>query len=83
MAADKSPEGVEYKELFCEAMFFPLVTPNDLVGWLRALEPNIRIDLSGVPSRKKPSPPRITVLWSSTQRHFSRLAPSQDDQTNP
>ncbi len=54
LAADRSREGVEYKELFCEAMFFPLVTPNDLVGWLRALEPNIRIDLGGVPSRRKP-----------------------------
>src|SRR6266498_3674689 len=65
LAASRSSEGVEYKELFCEAMFFPLVTPNDLVGWLRALEPNIRIDLGGVPSRKKPQPSedyRVVVI---------------------
>lgn len=65
LAASRSPEGVEYRELFCEAMFFPLVTPNDLVGWLAALGPIIRIDLSGVPSRKKPKPSedyRVVVI---------------------
>jgi hypothetical protein len=59
--------GVEYKKLFCEAMFFPLVTPNDLVKWLRALEPNIEITLDGVPSRKKPKPSedyRVVVINS-------------------
>lgn len=54
LAASRGSAGVEYKKLFCEAMFFPLVTPNDLVKWLRALEPNIEITLDGVPSRKKP-----------------------------
>jgi three-Cys-motif partner protein len=65
LAVGTGPENVEYKELFCEAMFFPLVTPNDLIGWLRGLEPNIRIDLGGVPTRKKPKPSqdyRIVVL---------------------
>lgn len=51
-----STRGVPYADLFCEAMAFPLVTPNDLVGWLRALEPNIEIRLAGIPSRKKPRP---------------------------
>lgn len=54
LAASRVPVG--YKELFCKAMFFPLVTPNDLVEWLKALEPNIKIELAGVPSRKKPKP---------------------------
>jgi len=54
LAASRGSTGVEYKKLFCEAMFFPLVTPNDLEKWLRALEPNIEITLDGVPSRKKP-----------------------------
>jgi hypothetical protein len=67
LAASRNPHGVAYKELFCEAMFFPLVTPNDLVGWLTALEPNTRIDLGGVPSRKKPKPSedyRVVVISS-------------------
>ena len=54
-----------YADLFCEAMAFPLVSPNDLVGWLRALEPNIQITLAGVPSKKKPKPAedyRVTVI---------------------
>jgi three-Cys-motif partner protein len=71
LATARSLKGVEYKELFCEAMFFPLVTPEDLVGWLRALEPNIRIDLDGVPSRKKPKPSedyRVVVINSKELR---------------
>lgn len=51
-----SAGSVAYADLFCEAMAFPLVTPNDLVEWLRALEPNIEIRLAGAPSRKKPKP---------------------------
>jgi three-Cys-motif partner protein len=64
LAASRGPVGVEYKQLFCEAMFFPLVTPNDLVEWLEALEPNIKITPS-VPSRKKPKPSedyRVVVI---------------------
>ena len=67
LAASKGPAGVEYKELFCEAMFFPLVTPNDLVQWVKALKPNIEINLAGVSSRKKPSPSedyRVVVINS-------------------
>ncbi len=67
LAANRSPAGVEYKKLFCEAMFFPLVTPNDLVKWLRALEPEIEITLDGVPSSKKPKPSkdyRVVVINS-------------------
>lgn len=65
LAANTDPTGMEYKELFCEAMFFPLVTPDDLVEWLRRLEPNVRIDLGGVPTRRKPKPSedfRVVVI---------------------
>jgi three-Cys-motif partner protein len=47
---------VLYSDLFCEAMAFPLVTPDDLVSWVRALEPRIKVLLSGSGGRKKPSP---------------------------
>lgn len=45
-----------YADLFCEAMAFPLVTPEDLEGWLRALEPNVQLHLVGSSRRRKPSP---------------------------
>jgi three-Cys-motif partner protein len=69
LAASRGPAGVEYKELFCEAMFFPLLTPNDLVKWLKALEPNIKIELGGVLSKTKPKPSedyRVVVINSKT-----------------
>jgi len=56
LRANTSPRGVAYADLFCEAMAFPLVTPSDLVEWLRALQPNTEIRLAGVPSRNKPKP---------------------------
>jgi three-Cys-motif partner protein len=65
LADSKHRGGVRYKDLFCEAMFFPLVTPNDLVEWLRELEPNVRVDFAGIPSKKKPKPSedyRVVVL---------------------
>ncbi len=67
LATSGSAAGVDYKRLFCEAMFFPLVTPNDLLGWLEALKPNIEVKLGGVASRKKPKPSedyRVVVLNS-------------------
>jgi three-Cys-motif partner protein len=45
-----------YSDLFCEAMAFPLVTPDDLVSWLINLEPNIRLELTGSTRRRRPSP---------------------------
>jgi three-Cys-motif partner protein len=65
LATSTSAQGVLYKDLFCEAMAFPLVTPDDLISSLHALEPHIRIDLEGSPLRKKPSPlkeDRVVVL---------------------
>ena len=46
-------ECVTYGDLFCEAMAFPLVTPDDLVGMLGALVPRIEFRLEGE-RRKKP-----------------------------
>jgi len=65
LRTSSSPAGVAYRDLFCEAMFFPLVTPDDLVNWLMALKPNIELRLAGSLSRKKPSPSeddRVVVL---------------------
>src|ERR1700730_6640785 len=52
LRVDTSTEGVPYKDLFCEAMAFPLITPDDLVDWLRKLQPHAR--LSWAVSRRKP-----------------------------
>jgi three-Cys-motif partner protein len=41
-----------YESLFCEAMAFPLVTPDDLHEWLKGWEPFIAIHLSKETSRK-------------------------------
>jgi three-Cys-motif partner protein len=65
LKATSGPAGVEYKKLFCEAMFYPLVTPDNLVQWIRALEPNIKVTLDGVSSTKKPKPSedyRVVVI---------------------
>lgn len=56
LATSKAQTRYFYSDLFCEAMAFPLVTPDDLVSWLINLEPNIRIELSGSTRRRKPSP---------------------------
>jgi len=44
---------IHYANLFCEVMAFPLVTSDDLVEWLRALEPNIKLNLVGSTRRRK------------------------------
>ena len=56
LSASRAAQQIAYVDLYCEAMAFPLVTPDDLVSWLRELEPNIKIQLAGSPKRKKPSP---------------------------
>jgi three-Cys-motif partner protein len=56
LSASSPADSVRYSELFCEAMAFPLVTPDDLESWLRALEPSIEIRLAGSSRRRKPSP---------------------------
>jgi three-Cys-motif partner protein len=75
LRASDASRGVEYTDLYCEAMAFPLVGPEDLVGWIRELEPNVKLVLSGSPKRKKPSPgenDRVTVKDASVlNRVFS------------
>ena len=56
LCESRASRGVEYTELYCEAMAFPLVGPDDLVKWLRDLEPHIQLVLTGTSKRKKPSP---------------------------
>jgi three-Cys-motif partner protein len=34
---------ISYWKLFCEAMAFPLITPDDLLGWLHDLDPYIEL----------------------------------------
>lgn len=36
---------IQYRDLFCETMAFPLVTPDDLTGWLEQLRPAIEIQV--------------------------------------
>jgi hypothetical protein len=50
-----STNGLAYRDLFCEAMAFPLVTPEDLVQWLAKLAPNVEIVLEGSQRQRKPS----------------------------
>jgi three-Cys-motif partner protein len=64
LLTDQSKSELPYSRVFCEGMAFPLVTPNDLIEWLRALEPHIEIRLEGA-HRKKPSPSgndRVVVI---------------------
>ena len=71
LSATGSATGVSYSDLFCEVMAFPLVTPNDLVSWLSALEPNIEIRLAGSARRRKPLPledDRVVVINSNALR---------------
>ena len=44
---------VHYSKLFCEAMAFPLLTPEDLLGWLTALEPHIQLSFAKSLRRRK------------------------------
>jgi three-Cys-motif partner protein len=52
---DSSSRRFSYETLFCEAMAFPLVTPEDLNGWIDDLDPFVDVHLSR-PGRRKPSP---------------------------
>jgi hypothetical protein len=56
LLACREPKGVSYEELFCEAMAFPLVTPEDLENWVRSFAPHAELRLAGSTQRKKPSP---------------------------
>jgi three-Cys-motif partner protein len=47
---------ISYEELFCVAMSFPLVTPDDLVNWIESWKPNIELKLINPTRHKKPAP---------------------------
>lgn len=53
LSSTKPQSRVHYSNLFCEAMAFPLITPDDLVGWLTGLEPHIKVSFSGTSRRRK------------------------------
>jgi three-Cys-motif partner protein len=61
----RDAKGATYESLFCEAMAFPLVTPEDLENWVRLLIPHAELRLAGSAQRKKPSPAeddRVVVI---------------------
>lgn len=53
LASMKPQSRIQYANLFCEAMAFPLVTPGDLVGWLNDLKPKISLNFSGSSRRQR------------------------------
>jgi three-Cys-motif partner protein len=53
LCSTRAQSRIHYSNLFCEAMAFPLVRPDDLVGWLMALEPDIKVEFSGSSRRRK------------------------------
>ncbi len=56
LSTTKPSSAVPFADVFCEAMAFPLVTPDDLDGWLRNFEPHIEICPAGSGRRRKLSP---------------------------
>jgi three-Cys-motif partner protein len=48
--------GVLYRDLYCKAMAFPLVTPEDLVQWLKELAPFTRLTLVSKDGKKRRKP---------------------------
>ncbi|MCG3149630.1 MAG: hypothetical protein PCFJNLEI_03095 [Verrucomicrobiae bacterium] len=51
---DAGPKGILYSELFCEAMGFGLVQPDDLLGWIKGWEPHVKLAYEK-PTSRKPS----------------------------
>ncbi len=47
---------IPYERLFCEAMSFALVSPDDLIGWLEKWQPDVKFKLGGSGRRRKLSP---------------------------
>lgn len=64
----KAPQAkVPYWKLFCEAMAFPLVTPDDLLAWLNKLDPYI--ELHPTEGHTKLSPARNDDYVTIINRH--------------
>jgi hypothetical protein len=60
---------VSYESLFCEAMAFPLVTPDDLIDWLGGLVPAIEIHISKGHRALSPSNPDFIVIRDPSELH--------------
>jgi three-Cys-motif partner protein len=56
LLSSQRPSGIAYVDLYCEAMAFPLVSPNDLRDWLQEFQPYVEVQLAGSKNRRKPSP---------------------------
>lgn len=50
------PMGVLYRDVYCEAMSFPLVTPQDLAEWVEELRPFISVNLVCPDGKKRRKP---------------------------
>lgn len=70
--AEGPPTGVLFADLFCDAMAFPLVTPQDLHGWLDGLKGHLEIHLAGQ-RRKKASPDREDWIRARKPADLIRL----------
>ena len=74
LKARDASQGVRYEELFCEAMAFPLVSPDDLVTCIRNLEPHVKITFAESERRRKPSPlkdDRVVVVNAAALRELA------------
>ena len=67
LRANTSAAGVAYADLFCEAMAFPLVTPDDLLVWLDEFDPYV--ELHPTEGHKKLSPTRVDDHVTIIDRH--------------
>jgi ATP:corrinoid adenosyltransferase len=56
LASHPKQTKILYEDVLCEAMAFPLVSPDDVINCLRALEPDVEIQLTGTGRRRKPNP---------------------------
>ena len=66
-------KAVLYSDLFCAAMAFPLVTPEDLISWLKPI-PGVQFNLAGV-GRRVPSPDEVDeVSFSDLDAVISALS---------
>ncbi len=71
----RDPLGSAYQSLFCEAMAFPLVTPEDLENWVCSLVPHVELCLAGSAQRRKPSPAaddRVLVINGEALAELAR-----------
>lgn len=73
-AMDNGPSKVRYSELFCDAMAFPLVTPQDLLGWIASFAPAAELVLSGSKNRKVPDCDEDDWVFVHDRKYLACLA---------